>query len=251
MSYYPADVPQGSPQERYQSQPFKLTPEEQRILKECSKEGIFQRAIPMGVAFGLGGLMVARAGPLMSKRYGVKPAVIGFGILGYMIGRFSYSKICIRRCLEVPDGNLKKLLPHLQQQGGYIDPTPDAFYLPVEVPKNQDPVRQAQSQNSDIDIPTMSNWDTIPSEYYEKNAEKPQDDMAVTNYTSYDDLRKQNRIEYSQKYYGDMTSNQSRYPNQPQDGPVVRRPTPQEMQPTSPLGTIGGRQTKYGDIWDA
>lgn len=46
---------------------------------------------------------------------------------------------------------------------GYVDPTPDAFYLPVEVPKTQDPVRQAQSQNSDIDIPTMSNWDTIPS----------------------------------------------------------------------------------------
>lgn len=76
----------------------------------------------MGIAFGFGGLMGARAGPLMSKRFGIKPAVIGLGLLGYFIGRFSYSKVCIRRCLEVPDGNLKKLLPHLQPHGfGYFD----------------------------------------------------------------------------------------------------------------------------------
>lgn len=46
---------------------------------------------------------------------------------------------------------------------GYIDPTPDAFFLPVEIPKTEDPVRAAQSTTSDIDIPTTSNWDTIPS----------------------------------------------------------------------------------------
>lgn len=58
---------------------------------------------------GLGGYLGAKGGPLMHSKYGVKPAVIAFSILGYYIGRVSYSKVCFNRVMEVPDGNLQKI----------------------------------------------------------------------------------------------------------------------------------------------
>lgn len=94
-------------------QQFDLTPEELRVIRECSREGIFTRALPLGVLFGIGGLVGAKAGPLMNAKFGVKPAVIGFGILGYFVGRMTYSKVCFQRALQVPDGNLRKMFPHL------------------------------------------------------------------------------------------------------------------------------------------
>lgn len=96
-----------------------LTPEEVRVLKECSKEGIIRRAIPMGISFGLGGYMLAQSGKLNHKRFGAKPAVLGFGILGYMIGRYTYMKVCFEKLYQIPDGNLRKMLPRDPNVYGY------------------------------------------------------------------------------------------------------------------------------------
>lgn len=48
----------------------------------------------------------------MHSKWGVKPAVIGLGMIGYGIGRMSYSKVCLHRALQVPDGTLRKIYPN-------------------------------------------------------------------------------------------------------------------------------------------
>lgn len=87
---------------------FQLTPEEIRVLKECGREGVIARAIPMGMVGAIIGYMGSKSGPLMSTKFGYKPAVIGLGLVGYFMGRFSYSKVCFDRALQVPNGTLRK-----------------------------------------------------------------------------------------------------------------------------------------------
>ena len=99
---------------------FQLTPEENQILKDCSSEGIFKRAIPTGISFSVLGFFVAKSGPLCHAKFGPKPAMLGLGIMGYIIGRFSYSKVCFERALSVPHGNLRKMFPQLAERAGYV-----------------------------------------------------------------------------------------------------------------------------------
>lgn len=144
----------------------------------------------MGVICGLGGLIGAKAGPLMHSRFGVKPAVIGFGIIGYAIGRMSYSKVCFHRAIQVPDGNLRKMFPNAVKNkyvlifyfcnlniyikthiiflsvSELLEPSQN-FYSSADTTKSQDQSWVNKSLGTDIDLPSMSNLDTpTPSGTY-------------------------------------------------------------------------------------
>ncbi|XP_058790771.1 OCIA domain-containing protein 1 [Phymastichus coffea] len=242
MNYSPVDNIHELPEQRTNQkfEPLVLTPEEIRVLEDCGREGVIKRAIPLGVIFGIGGMMGAKAGPLMSSKYGLKPAVIGLGVIGYFIGRISYSKLCFNRVLQVPDGNLRKFYDQKRSRGEYVDPA-ENYYATVE-PKYE-PNLSGQITNSDIDIPSINSFDTTPSDYYSENTDAPKD-APPQNYTSYDDLRRQNREEYSKKMYSDTVRR-----TYPQEAPV-RRPPPPPPQ-AQPLEQPRGIKTKYGDIWDA
>ena len=142
----------------------------------------------MSIAFGACALVSARAGYLNHAKWGARPAVIGFGFLGYFIGRFSYSKICFQRALAVPDGNLRKMFPQLVDPSyrydinswiyvvfnqdqlfkhyfifrEVVEPN-ENFYATVETQKSQDAFGKPQSYSTDIEMATTSAYDIIPS----------------------------------------------------------------------------------------
>ncbi|KAJ8667953.1 hypothetical protein QAD02_009616 [Eretmocerus hayati] len=248
MSFSPTDYLPSKDLDPISPEELRPNPEEEKILKACREESIYKRAIPMGVMFGLGGLIGAKAGPFMHPKWGVKPAVFGFGLIGYVWGRATYAKVCIRRVLEVPDGNLRKLYEkrfpqYLEKYGVQPQQDPSVYYAEIE-PQKRD-VSNQYGFNSDIDIPTMTNLDTTPSEYRNLDDLSARDKIAPREQISYDDLRQQNRQQFSNRPYpGNPSQTQERLRRAPDNAP---RPTEREAPfPESP----GGRKTKYGDAWD-
>ncbi|XP_014209644.1 OCIA domain-containing protein 1 [Copidosoma floridanum] len=139
-----------------------LTHEEIRILKECAREGIVQRAIPLGIVFGVGGFMLARSGALHHRVFGAMPTTIGFSVIGYLLGRFTYSKVCLQRVMQVPDGTIRKMFP--QNENTPRDTLHNSqFYTTVETPKTDDSLWDTATPNSDIDVASTGSFDTVPS----------------------------------------------------------------------------------------
>jgi len=218
-----------------------LTPEEIRILRECNKEGITKRAIPLAIASAVCGMVAGNSGPLNHKKFGAKPAALAFGIIGYFVGRLSYSKVCLQRVLQVPDGTIRKMYA---EKGGNllseVDPSIQ-YYAPTETPKGQDTLWDTAMPSSDIDVASTSSFDTVPSDYYQNQSNNPIDQTQSQNFTSYDDLRKQNREEFSNRFRV-----QPQQPPSQQRQPQPRRLDPQDSQPVE----FGKQRTKYGDTWE-
>ncbi|KAL7299080.1 hypothetical protein TKK_0008169 [Trichogramma kaykai] len=223
----------------------RLTPEEQRVLSQCLKEGIVTRAIPLAILGGVGAFAGAKFGILSHARWGAKPAVIGFSLLGYFIGRISYSNVCVQRVLEVPDGNMRKILPHLNKSKPRenIDDIP-MNYVTVEGERSPNQLWTRQSVSTDIDVASTSSFDTIPSDYYPTQSETLTQEPK--HYTSYDDLRNKNRQEYNNRLYPEGKRNipqQGYAAPAPIEPPVYRRPEPRDQY------LEGTQKNKYGDVW--
>ncbi len=88
--------------------PDQMSPEEQRILRECNRESFFHRAMPLSILGGLGVFAAGKQGLLRpSPNYGMGPKIAIGSILGYFVGKFSYVNECADKFLtQAPDSHI-------------------------------------------------------------------------------------------------------------------------------------------------
>ncbi|XP_033223942.1 OCIA domain-containing protein 1 [Belonocnema kinseyi] len=209
---------------------IQLTAEELRLLKECNNEGIVKRALPLGVAFGFVSHFVSKQkGILNHPKFGTIPLVLASGFAGYFSGRLSYFPVCYERLMQVPDGIVRQRALNRQGPGSLA---PYIGQVPVQV----DPrAAYSQSRPTDIDVQTMSNFDTMPSNLDSDTPPLPPIGSLGSDtprpYTSYEELRERNRREYMEKMQ------RPGFPVQPGYAPV--QPGYPPSQPGYPPGQSG------------
>lgn len=122
------------------SQNYKLSPEEERVLKECKTESFYYRCMPFSLSFGATVYWAVKNGYLKvctikynqfvinflnllincipfffvqiqpSVSYGPWPKVIAFGLFGFVAGRVSYMGECKKKIMALPNSRLAELL---------------------------------------------------------------------------------------------------------------------------------------------
>lgn len=210
---------------------LQLTPEELNILKECNREGIVNRAVPVGVTLGIASHFLAQQlNMLKHAKWGTIPVVVSTAFAGYMAGRLSYFPVCYERLMNVPNGIVR------QRAERAVPGRMGAPYMqaPVQVDPRSAFAQTAQSRPTDLDTLTTSTFDTMPSNLDSDTPRLPNDPLASETpqrYSSYDELRERNRREYMERMQ------RQSYPQaQPGFGPQPGYPP---AQPGYPPGQPG------------
>jgi len=78
----------------------KFSSEERLAAKQCIEEAFWNRSLPMAISAGSLAFLATKMGKFQSKsRFGSWPIVVGFGSLGYVVGKFSY--ITSEKCMDI------------------------------------------------------------------------------------------------------------------------------------------------------
>ncbi|CAL8143110.1 unnamed protein product [Orchesella dallaii] len=254
-----------NPQEK---QRYRFNQEEMRAIRECNRESFYYRCLPIGTGFGLAAYYGVRYGYLKpSARFGAGPKMFAASVLGYFLGKFSYQSTCAEKLMALPNSQLGELLRKqkgrmgiqetLSMEPGFATPAP------VGAPafSNSD-LTQSHSYSDVGDTQPMSGFDNASSGYnsYDISQQQPSYDTThqmlddenlpqkrPQSATSYDDLRRQNRIDYETRQHTSPVSTQQSNPSASggggYDGLQSRR-----SQPT--YENQGKAKNKYGDVWD-
>ncbi|XP_077302124.1 OCIA domain-containing protein asrij [Arctopsyche grandis] len=180
---------------------LKFSPEDLRVLQECGKESFYKRSLPFSGILGIGTYSAIKSGFLKpSVRLGATPKVAGAIILGYILGKLSYRKICAERLMELPNSEIGNMLrkranlaPNSFSGSDYDKPI---MFSPQEN-ENKDTQSSNSSLHLDMDRPSVSLEDSFQSP--SDGGFKPMSDILTPNTPSltYDDMRRQNRDEHS------------------------------------------------------
>ncbi|ODM95832.1 OCIA domain-containing protein 1 [Orchesella cincta] len=230
-----------------QQQRYRFNQEEMRAIRECNRESFYYRCLPLGTAMGL------------SAYYGVRY------VLGYFLGKFSYQSVCAEKLMALPNSQLGEVLRKqkgrmglsetLSLEPGFATPAP------VGAPafSNSD-LTQSHSYSDVGDTQPMSGFDNLSSGFssYDINQQPSSYDTTQQMLddenlppkrpqlsTSYDDLRRQNRVEYETKQHSPASTQQNNPGAGGYDGFQSRR-----SQATQPSYDQGKPRNKYGDVWD-
>ena len=84
-----------------------LTPEELVVLKQCSRDAVYQRALPLGAITGLV-TYFSKSKKFVHKKYGRTPIAVIASAFGYFAGKISYQVVCMQKLLDVPNGAYKE-----------------------------------------------------------------------------------------------------------------------------------------------
>eukprot|EP00088_Acartia_fossae_P028834 TRINITY_DN2965_c0_g1_i7.p1 TRINITY_DN2965_c0_g1~~TRINITY_DN2965_c0_g1_i7.p1 ORF type:complete len:275 (-),score=35.38 TRINITY_DN2965_c0_g1_i7:366-1190(-) len=99
------------------------TDEERQARKQCFEEAFWYRAVPLGIVSSACALIAVRSGKIQTKsRFSAGSIVLGFGSLGYLIGKFSYinSANCSKLFEEkAPNGDVNKEIQEIRQKQKY------------------------------------------------------------------------------------------------------------------------------------
>jgi len=212
---------------RHNPGPPQLTPEDQRVLRECNSESFWYRSLPVASVLSATAHILVKQGIMKPNlRYGTAPKAMLGAIIGYFIGKFSYAETCADKFLvQAPRSKIAEVvrvrrgLPPLE-----IDPT------------------EEQGEQYSLGMPT-----TAPETALQ---EVPVASPATTN-SSYDEMRKMNRQPPTQ-YRTPPPSIQTGDPNLPPSSIYnpPPPPPPSSVAPPPPLYNppSGSRsKNKYGD----
>lgn len=237
-------------------QPYQLSPEEIRVLKECNSESFYKRCLPISTFLGTSTFLGVKNGFLRSNaKYGATPKVVMSVIVGYFLGKFSYQAKCAEKLMQLPSSHLGELLRQKRSRNRQ-DTLDSAFgpgmsLTPFGNLSSTDMYSDLNPSNS-LDIDTTRPENPGLDDYHRPSLDNPvfedEEEMPPIqkHSTSYDELRKKNRDEYHQKRLGNYKdfSNRSGSVQTPQ---VVKDTTVEkEFDMESKAQTP---RNKYGDVW--
>ncbi|KAM6962454.1 OCIA domain-containing protein 1-like [Aplochiton taeniatus] len=117
------------------------TEDEKRVFRECNQESFYYRSLPFSTAaMTATQLLISRGVLTPSPRFGSLPKVAFAGLIGYIIGKISYTKICQEKFKNLENSPLGEALRqgqrHLpqqfvpQNQTEFSDPNQPGAYIP-------------------------------------------------------------------------------------------------------------------------
>jgi len=244
---------------RHNPGPPQLTPEDQRVLRECNSESFWYRSLPVASVLSATAHILVKQGIMKPNlRYGTAPKAMLGAIIGYFIGKFSYAETCADKFLvQAPRSKIAEVvrvrrgLPPLE-----IDPTEEqgeqySLGMPTTAPETalQDGAAVAQAAtNPNYDQMRKMNRESLDKTVVSQ--EVPVVSSSTTN-SSYDEMRKMNRQPPTQ-YRTPPPSIQTGDPNLPPSSIYnpPPPPPPSSVAPPPPLYNppSGSRsKNKYGD----
>jgi len=258
------DSPENTMDSQQAAMNYKFTADELRALKECNRESFYYRCLPFGAFMGTGTYFAVKAGYLSpSTRYGALPKVFAAVTVGYFLGKFSYQQRCVEKLMALPNSQLAEQLRRQRGRGGggvfqesltMQDPSlvmSGSSSFRSQTPN--DDAAETSAQFTDVgDTRPMNAFDSDTSvfgamDYHENETQMTEDTLPPKPpqfFTSYDNLRKQNREGYEQaralhiqNTLEAQAAAQRRAGQQPSSGP-------------SSTSQPGKRKNAYGDDWD-
>ncbi|XP_043214622.1 OCIA domain-containing protein 1-like [Amphibalanus amphitrite] len=213
----------------------RMSADEMRVLRECNSESFYRRSVPISSAMMAGTLYMIRSGRWQpGRRFGVVPKVAVAGIVGYFIGKISYMETCKEKLMRLPNSEIGRLL-RKQRSGGVAE---------LGLPEQGEPAAEAAAGASSV----RPEWSLPPrseglDDYYRPTVDTPgavgpltTDDIPpAQNYTTYEELRRQNRAELEQRL---------------RRGAPADQPPPERQERRPPPSPPDSSANKYGDVWD-
>jgi len=226
---------------------YKFSAEEVRVLKECNSESFYYRSLPISSALMVSAHLAVRAGYLKpNARFGSGVKVIGAGLFGYFVGKFSYQRHCEEKILKLPNSQLAEMLRRRRGLTTADSTQPDQGFGPTWGA----PCTQQRSSSLDLDSDRNTEYQGLD------DSQRPTVDTPDRPFveeeppklsTSYEDLRRKNRDEYAAKQLGTAyrREQQSQTRDQPQQGAYSE----QLRVPSRNRTSTETKKTKYGDEW--
>uniref|UniRef100_A0A1B6FIA3 OCIA domain-containing protein n=2 Tax=Cuerna arida TaxID=1464854 RepID=A0A1B6FIA3_9HEMI len=230
--------------------PFKISPQDQRVIKECNDEAFYQRCLPLCAGFSGLTYLATRAGYLKGHvTWGAAPKMVAAVFLGYFAGKLSYQGKCAEKLMAIPDSPLGAVLRARKQQGGVgfqdtLTLDMPGYSLPEE--SSPDVYRDDSPPRTFTDLDTDRPYNKGLDDNFRLNVDslqRPEDFILppqASTQNSYDELRRKNREEFEKK---------SR-PYRPVEEP------PRQYQPPPPQPSGGEPFDRYkptniyGDIFE-
>nr|CAI5836125.1 unnamed protein product [Callosobruchus analis] len=249
-------VPLPGSHARRQPTPYKFTPEELRVLRECNKEAFYQRCLPLSALFASAAYYGVKTGYFRPNvRFGPTPKVMVSIAIGYFLGKMSYQKKCAERLMQLPHSQLGEILRQRKRgnvQEGFESGIGPSMALAPFSGMDSTSVYSDINPNSSLDIDTTRPEAPGLEDYQRPSLDNPlvyEEEMPPEqkSITSYEELRKKNREEYAQKRLGNykgLPQDPGRSPSQVYEAPPIRSGSERESTefPT-------GARNKYGDVW--
>ncbi|XP_025418670.1 OCIA domain-containing protein 1 isoform X2 [Sipha flava] len=183
---------------------YEFSPEEKKVMQECNRDSFYERSLPLSLTFGAGTYMVINAGFLKrSLKWGPWPKVIGAGLLGYVIGKYSYQNKCAERLMQIPNSEIGRVLR--ERRGKAMGENSQGNILtPTIIPGVQDTdVSSFETDyKSDIDIDMHKPMNSLDTDYrpnYDGLSSTKNNEYPMSSYNSpitYDILRARNRQDF-------------------------------------------------------
>lgn len=261
MSYPPANPPQEQEVNQTENRtpmPFKLTPDEAAVLRQCNSDALYRRSIPLSaLLMGLVEVNAARASRMghPRPRGGIIFRHIAAAIAGVILGRVAYMGECQRRILQLPNSPLgdalRKKNPGSWQQQQQMPSSRQDDYPPLErdaavdvLPKNKRLRDEFQSQDLDSGRGNVHRGlDDNNKPSLDREQKLPNSTDNQTGHISYDDLRRQNRDMHQR------TSEGKAFPSpKPSASSRPSSPPVDYVWDKKPADQSGVRRNQWGDL---
>lgn len=237
-----------------------LSKEEKEVFRECNRESLYYRCLPFAFVGMAATHMAVRKGILTSHPlWGSSLKMTGAAFLGWVIGKFSYRKVCEEKFLALENSAIGDVI---RKTRGISS---DSYHTDTRSKMGDEDLgfkgASYSNQSDDYHSSTGSlNLDTDKNIQYSglDDRERPSTDREILpetedieptpKSTTYDDLRKRNRDEFasSQRSYAPRLDQTNQSPTQQPWSNDSSNP-PRRYNADS---EEGGSKNKYGDNWD-
>ncbi|XP_066962429.1 OCIA domain-containing protein 1 isoform X1 [Macrobrachium rosenbergii] len=245
--------PTGAPTQEQQFKPV-FNQEELRVLRECNIESFYYRCVPMAAALTTAAYLAMRKGVLKtSERYGYAPKMFGAAFIGYFAGKFSYQNACAEKLMRLPDSPVGEALRKRKGRMGFQESLSMEPGFTVAMPSSDsEPPHPRQPIFDDL-RPDFHNEGLDDYERGVTESLNPYTEINTTSpqhYTSYEELRRQNREEYvnrmAEKYRRPLsdTPPDSGLSSIPSSDSLPPSPSPSSSRPSPPKVV---KRNQYGD----
>ncbi|ENN81843.1 OCIA domain-containing protein 1 [Dendroctonus ponderosae] len=245
-------TPFPGPNARQPPPPYKFTPEELRVLRECNRESFYNRCLPMSAIFGGLTYYGIHTGIFnRNKAFGATPKVVAAVVVGFFIGKLSYQRNCADKFVALPNSKIGKMIK--ARRLGVADEEDDSQFSFSSL----SPFTGLTDNYSDItpDTNQSYDYDNKPTPQGLDDAFRPSMDNPIIlheeemppeqkHVTTYEELRKKNREEYEQKRAQNYRHVQPKAPPSPPSTSRESEFSDDPYKPSSPAP-----KTKYGDVW--
>jgi len=159
----------------------KLSPEEDKLIKELMSESFYRRAMPCAIASMSGAFYALHKGVLKGHgKYGRAVTISGAGVAGFILGKMSYIPTMKQQILErLPNSSLAR---QIRGENPLNTNSP-----------NQSPADLAPKAKLFEEQPQLKGLDDFNRPSMDRDVTVHQDPSASQRSVTYDELRRRNR----------------------------------------------------------